>query len=265
MFSFRGHPRVAEALTVAGIDYVSMANNHAMDYRAEALLETIIHLDRIGIAHAGAGANRDEAATPAVFDAGGITVGVVAFADHFREYAASADTPGTNVIEIDRTARTLDRIRAAIRAARRRGADLAVFSIHWGPNMRQRPTPDFVEFAHAVMDSGVDIFHGHSAHLFQGVEIYKGKVILYDTGDLIDDYYVDPRLRNDQQLLFVVTVDGKKAARVDLVPLHIDRMQVNLAQGEMFETISSRITRLSKPFGTEIRTDDTRLWIDVKN
>ncbi|MHC4787007.1 MAG: CapA family protein, partial [Planctomycetota bacterium] len=108
-----------------------------------------------------------------------------------------------------------------------------------------------------------DVFHGHSAHLFQGVEIYKGKVILFDTGDLIDDYYVDPQLRNDRQMLFVVTVTDGAIRRVDLVPLRIDRMQVNLAQGETYEAIRQRMRRLSKPFGTEIRADDARLWIDV--
>jgi poly-gamma-glutamate synthesis protein (capsule biosynthesis protein) len=265
VFYFRGDPRVAEALTVAGIDCVSLANNHAMDFRAEALLETIHHLDRHGIAHAGAGSNLGDATKPAVFEAGTLRVGVVAFADHFREYGADADSPGTNVLEVDRGTRTMDRVRAAIGAAREQGADLVVFSIHWGPNMRPAPTPAFVEFAHAVMDSGADIFHGHSAHVFQGVEIYKGKVILFDTGDLIDDYSVDPRLRNDQQLLFVVTVTDRGIRRVDLIPLHIDRMQVNLAQGETFETIKKRVRRLSKPFGTAIRADDTRLWIDVEN
>ncbi|MHC4129485.1 MAG: CapA family protein [Planctomycetota bacterium] len=263
VFYFRGDPGVVEALTVAGIDYVSMANNHAMDYRAEALLETIRHLDEHGIAHAGAGATQGEAAQPALLEAGGLTVGIVAFADHFRQYAAGEASPGTNVIEIDRGAKTLQRVRDAIRAAREQGAEFVVFSIHWGPNMRQAPSPEFVAFARAVMDAGADVFHGHSAHLFQGVEIYKGKVILFDTGDLIDDYYVDPQLRNDRQMLFVVTVTDGAIRRVDLVPLRIDRMQVNLAQGETYEAIRQRMRRLSKPFGTEIRADDARLWIDV--
>jgi poly-gamma-glutamate synthesis protein (capsule biosynthesis protein) len=113
------------------------------------------------------------------------------------------------------------------------------------------------------MDAGADIFHGHSAHLFQGVEIYKGKVILFDTGDLIDDYYVDPALRNDQQMLFVVTVTDGAIRRADLVPLCINRMQVNLARGETFDAIAKRMRRLSKPFGTEIHAGDKRLWIDV--
>jgi poly-gamma-glutamate capsule biosynthesis protein CapA/YwtB (metallophosphatase superfamily) len=85
----------------------------------------------------------------------------------------------------------------SIQPARATGADLVVFSIHWGPNMRQAPPDEFKQFARAVLDAGADIFHGHSAHIFQGIEIYKGKPILYDIGDLIDDYYVDIVNKND--------------------------------------------------------------------
>jgi poly-gamma-glutamate synthesis protein (capsule biosynthesis protein) len=198
VFYFRAHPRAIEVLTLAGVDYVSLANNHALDFQAPALLETIRHLDEHGIAHAGAGANLAEASQPAVLDAGGIKVGVAAFADHFREYGATEETPGTRIITISTEEQHFGEVRESIQAAREAGADLVVFSIHWGPNMRQVPSPEFVAFAHAVMDAGADIFHGHSAHLFQGIEIYNGKPILYDSGDLIDDYYVDPELRNDQ-------------------------------------------------------------------
>jgi poly-gamma-glutamate synthesis protein (capsule biosynthesis protein) len=130
--------------------------------------------------------------------------------------------------------------------------------------MRQAPSRKFVDFAHAVMDTGVDIFHGHSAHIFQGVEIYKGKAILYDTGDLIDDYMVDPVLRNDQQLLFVIEATVAGVERIELVPLLIDRMQVNRARGADFRTIGERIARLSRPFGTEIRREGERFVIQVR-
>jgi poly-gamma-glutamate synthesis protein (capsule biosynthesis protein) len=154
-------------------------------------------------------------------------------------------------------------VREGIQAARDAGADLVVFSIHWGPNMRQVPSPGFVTFAHAVMDAGADIFHGHSAHIFQGIEIYKGKPILYDTGDLIDDYYVDPKLRNDQQLLFLLTATSQGVERIELIPLLISYMQVNRATGDDFDEIAERIRRLSADMGTEIRQEGDRLVIEV--
>ena len=129
--------------------------------------------------------------------------------------------------------------------------------------MRQSPSPGFVAFAHAVMDAGADIFHGHSAHLFQGIEVYNGKPILYDTGDLIDDYHVDPQLRNDQQLLFLLTATSQGVERVELIPLLISYMQVNRATGDAFDEIAERIRALSAEMGTEIKQEGGRLVIEV--
>jgi poly-gamma-glutamate synthesis protein (capsule biosynthesis protein) len=263
VFYFRAQPQAVKALTLAGIDYLSVANNHAMDFREGGLLETIHHLDAHGIAHAGAGKNLAEATRPAFLKAGGIKIGVVAFADHFREYGAGISSPGTNIIKINLRKKNFQRIGKAIQSARNDGADLVIFSIHWGPNMRQEPTRKFIEFAHAVMDTGADIFHGHSAHIFQGIEIYKGKPILYDTGELIDDYYVDPVLRNDQQLLFLITVTPQGPQRIELIPLLIDEMQVNRAKGPDFSRIKERIVRLSQPFRTGIYQEGDRLVIHV--
>lgn len=263
VFYFRTDPESAMALTVAGIDIVSLANNHAMDFQAKALIESIEHLNKLGIAHAGAGRNKKQALKPALLEINGMKIGVLSFADQFRDYAAGKDSSGVNFIEINLEKKNFERVRKTIQEVRDQGADLVVFSIHWGPNMRQEPTKYFVQFAHAVIDAGVDIFHGHSAHVFQGIEIYKGKPIFYDTGDLIDDYYVDPKLRNDQQLLFIVHATQKGIQRVELVPLFIDHMQVNLATGKNFEDIRERIMRLSQKFGTKIVRKGERLVIKV--
>lgn len=85
VFYFRALPDAVKTLTFGGIDYVSLANNHAMDFREPGLLETIQHLDKRGIAHAGAGKNLGEASKPAFVEAKGIKIGVIAFADHYRE------------------------------------------------------------------------------------------------------------------------------------------------------------------------------------
>jgi poly-gamma-glutamate synthesis protein (capsule biosynthesis protein) len=263
VFYFRADPEAIEVLTLAGIDYVTLSNNHALDFQAPALLETIRHLDEHGIAHAGAGSNAEEASQYALLDAGGIQVGVMAFADHFREYAATESRPGTNIIPITLDDRHFHRVRESIEAVQAAGADLVVFSIHWGPNMRHVPTQEFKDFAHAVMDAGADIFHGHSAHVFQGIEIYKGKPIFYDTGDLIDDYYVDQAHKNDQQLLFLVYATSEGVERIELIPLLISYMQVNRATGAVFDEIYQRIGELSRAMGTEIRQEGDRLVIDL--
>jgi hypothetical protein len=263
VFYFRADPQAIQVLTEAGVDYVTLSNNHAMDYQGPALLETIQLLDERGIAHAGAGANLEDAAQFALLEAGGIKVGVVAFADHFQEYGATQTSPGTNIIPISVEEPHFSRIERAIQAARAGGADLVVFSIHWGPNMRQVPPQHFREFARAVIDAGADVFHGHSAHVFQGIEIYKGKPILYDTGDLIDDYYVDIVYKNDQQFLFLVTATGDGVERIELVPVLISNAQANTAHEAVADELYERMKKLSGDMGTEIRREGDRLVIDV--
>jgi poly-gamma-glutamate synthesis protein (capsule biosynthesis protein) len=263
VFYFRADPQAMQVLAEGGVDYVTLANNHAMDYQGPALLETMRRLDERGIAHAGAGKDAEQAARFALLEAQGIKVGVVAFADHFREYAAAPAGPGTNVIPITTEPPDFSRVEQSIQAARAAGADLVVFSIHWGPNMRQAPPLEFKEFARAALDAGADIFHGHSAHIFQGVEIYKGKPILYDTGDLIDDYYVDIVYRNDQQFLFLVTAAGGRVEHIELVPVLISQAQANIAQGAAADPILERMQTLSGAMGTELRREGDRLVIDL--
>ena len=77
--------------------------------------------------------------------------------------------------------------------------------------MRSRPTSEFRVFARRVIEAGADVFWGHSAHIVQGVEVWRGKPILYDTGDFVDDYAVDTNLRNDLSGLFL---NPRPAARV---------------------------------------------------
>ncbi|MDP6107215.1 MAG: CapA family protein [Candidatus Brocadiia bacterium] len=90
------------------------------------------------------------------------------------------------------------------------------------------------------MDSGADIFHGHSAHLFQGIEIYRRKPIFYDTGELVDDYAVDAARRNDQGLIRLVSFLGGEVQRIELVPILISDMQVNEARGRVADEIAAR-------------------------
>ncbi len=263
VFFFRADPHAIDVLKIAGVNYVSLANNQTLDFGEDALLEMLSRLDKAGIAHAGAGRNLREASKPAVIEARGLRVGVVSFTNNEPAFAATETSPSTNYIPITLANKIVKRVRAAIDEARPL-ADLVVFSIHWGPNMRKKPTEEFREFAHAVIEMGVDIFHGHSAHIFQGIEIYEGKVIMYDTGDFIDDYYVGPEEKNDQQLLFLVMVSRGKIKRVEMIPVEISMCQVNIAKGEVHKEISERMIKLSEEFGTAVKKKNGRLVVEMK-
>jgi len=264
VFHFRAPPGAVRVLQAARVRLVSLANNHILDFQEQGLLDTLDYLDRAGIAHAGAGRNLEEAARPAVVEAAGIRVGMIAFTDNEPVWAAGSDKPGTNYLEIRPDKATLRRVQEGADAARSLGADLVVLSLHWGPNMRLRPAAPFREFARSALDLGVDLIYGHSAHIFQGVEVWKGKPILYDTGDFLDDYAVDPDLRNDQSLLFLADCDPEGVRDLRMIPVRLSYAVVNLAVGEDREEICGRMQRLSAEMGTRVKREDSVLKVEVR-
>jgi len=253
VFHFRARPSAIETLRAARIDACSLANNHTLDFEEQGLLDTLEHLDAAGIRHAGAGRNQAEAAEPVIFTVPADHTGrvaLLAFTDNEPPFAAGTDGPGTNYLPVSLIPDVLQRVERAVSNVREMGVDTVIFSNHWGPNMVQRPREIFRRFAHAVIDRGADIFYGHSAHVFQGVEIYGGKPILYDTGDFIDDYAVNPELRNDWSFLFKVSVEEGRFERLDLTPVKLSYARVDLATGGERETILDRMERLSAEMGT---------------
>ncbi|TAK37155.1 MAG: CapA family protein [Chloroflexota bacterium] len=261
VFHFRADPVAMESLILAGIDAVTLANNHVLDFEEQAMLELLGRLDDAGIAHCGAAPDLTAAARPALLTRKGITVGIVAFTDNEPGWAAGPSQSGINYVPIRVTDEVLSAVRSAIQVARLGGANLVVLACHWGPNMRERPTPTFRAFARAVLDAGADVFFGHSAHIIQGIEIYHGKPIIYDAGDFVDDYAVDPYLRNDQSLLFALTVSRDGVVALDLYPVLIDDYQVNFATGPEFESIASRIEALSAEMGTAVERRNGHLGV----
>ena len=252
VFHFRTPSSAVETLRTAHIDACSLANNHTLDFEEQGLLDTLEHLDAAGIRHAGAGRNREEAAEPAILTVppDRHRVALLAFTDNEPPFAAGIDRPGTNYLPVSLRPDVLRRVESAVSNVRGMGADMVVFSNHWGPNMVQRPKGIFRQFAHAVIDLGVDIYYGHSAHVFQGVEIYRGKPILYDTGDFIDDYAVNRRLRNDWSFLFRVSVEEGRIRRLDLIAVKLSYARVDLATGGEREMILNRMEHLSAEMGT---------------
>ena len=265
-FHFRADPGWAvPALERAGVDCCALANNHVLDYEEEALRDTLDNLDEVGIAHAGAGRTRAEAFAPTVVPVGDLDVGVVSVTDNTPEYAATGTSPGTAHVEIDVADEgTRTAVGGALDRAREHDPDLLVASLHWGPNMVEEPPDAFREFARWLVDDGVDVVHGHSAHVFQGIEVYRGRPILYDAGDFVDDYAVDERLRNDRSFLFELSVSAAgKPAELRLRPTEIDDFAVHEAGPEAAEWSRARMRELSAPFGTSFERDGTELVVDL--
>lgn len=252
VFNFRSDPQNVQTLIEGNINVVNLANNHSLDFGPKGLLETLDTLKRANIGSVGAGRNLTEAQQPFIIKKKGIKIGFIGFTDNEPTWLAGAEKPGTNYIRVG----DIQAIKEQISRVRSR-VDLLIASIHWGPNMREKPTDEFVSFAHTLIDAGIDIIHGHSAHVFQGIEVYQDKLIMYDTGDFVDDYKVDPKLRNDLSFLFQIEVDRSGLKALQLIPVKIDNMQVNLAADEEYSWALERMKKLSAEFGTIIKSNGT--------
>ncbi|MFI5343294.1 MAG: CapA family protein [Chlamydiales bacterium] len=254
VFNFKADPEKVLALIEASVHVVNLANNHVLDYSEKGLLETLETLDRAHILHVGAGRNAKEAKQAVIVSRQGIRIGFLGCTDNEPSWMATQNRPGIRFIDVG----DLEAIEEEIKQLRPQ-VDLLILSMHWGPNMRERPPSYFVDFAHRLIETGVDIIHGHSAHIFQGVEFYKEKLILYDTGDFVDDYYVDPYLRNDRSFFFIVEADKQGMLNLRLVPVLISNCQVNRAQGKEASETLLRMKRLSEEMKTALTLENGEL------
>lgn len=195
-----------------------------------------------------------------MLEAGGVRLAVVGVTDHPQEYAAGADSPGAAWADL--YAGVPDWLTESVgRAAT--AADVVLVTPHWGPNMTSRPPRHVSAAAPELLAAGATLVAGHSAHVFHGI----ADRILYDLGDFVDDYAVDPLLRNDLGLLFLVTLDGPDAAhlvpaRVEAMPLALDYCHTRLARGEDREWIRERLTTACAEFGTAVADRTGRLTVD---
>jgi poly-gamma-glutamate synthesis protein (capsule biosynthesis protein) len=255
-FYFRAPPAAAEALAQLGVDCVTLANNHALDYGHTAVLDTVHHLTAAGIACVGAGRDATAARRTAQLTApGGFRLVVVGATDHPREYGAGPNRPGVAHAEMDRELPAwLDE---AIATA---DGDAVLVTPHWGPNMTTEPLPRIRAAADAMLRAGATLVAGHSAHVFHGV----AKRVLYDLGGFIDDYAVDPVLRNDLGLLFIVTLDEQGPRRLEALPLKLDFGHTRLADGDDAAWIRRRFREACHALGTDVGEDAGRLTIEWK-
>lgn len=253
-FFFRAPPRAVEALTVLGVDCVTLANNHALDFGADALLETLDHLAAAGIASVGAGADRERARAPVVVEAGGMHLGVVGVTDHPSDFAATVGGPG--VAFADLRAGEMDWLRETIGALKAR-TDAVIVTPHWGPNMVAEPIAHVRAAAAGLLDAGATLVAGHSAHVFHGV---AGSV-LFDLGDFVDDYATDSALRNDLGLLWFVELDHDGLRSLWVLPLKLDYCHTRIALGDDAKWIGSRFRRACAALGSEVDDHDGRLGV----
>lgn len=251
-FHFRTDAKNIGLLKAAYIDLVSLANNHILDYGFEALEECLTILKVGGIRYSGAGVNIEEAMRPTFVTNEDMTVGMLSFTDNEPPWEATEREPGVFYVPIDLDDQRAQRLFKAVKETKKK-ADLLIVSVHWGPNWGYRPHPPHISFAHRLIDAGTDIIFGHSCHVFQGIEIYQGRPIIYSSGDFIDDYAVDEIERNDQSFIFVVECYKYEIAKLELYPTVVRDFQSWMASGKEKEEIAEKMEVLCEEFKTPIK------------
>lgn len=196
------------SIPAAGFNVVSMASNHAMDWGADALLDCIARLCGDGIATVGAGANIEEAREPSIIEHHGTRIGFLSYCSVApKGYYASKGKPGVapmraithyEPLEDDQPGtpceimtfpvkEDLENLVLDVQGLRNK-VDIVIVSLHWGIHYFRGAIADYQPLvAHAAIDAGADIILGHHPHQLKGVEIYKGKVILYSLGNFAFD------------------------------------------------------------------------------
>lgn len=250
-FHFRARPRAIEFLQAAKIDGVTLANNHVLDYGPDALLDCLKLLDRAGIKRTGAGSTLEESLAPMVLPLPQGRVTVIALTDNESEWEATGTQPGVNYVAYNGGG-LVEPYRsrmAQVLSSARRQADVVIVSAHVGPNWGT-PSRAMQALARELIDLGADVYWGHSNHTPQAIELYKGKVILYSTGDFVDDYMVDKDERNDLSFLFMLEVERNRIGRITLHPTRIEDLAIRQANEPEWQFLVRTMQAKCKSFGT---------------
>lgn len=253
-FFFRAPPAAVETLNHLGVSCVTLANNHALDFGYDALMDTFEHLSYAGIQWVGAGPDIDRARAVVTLDAGAMEVSVLGITDHPPSFAATPDGPGVAYADLR------SGVPAWVTDSIHSTAGALLVSPHWGPNMTPGPVPHVRRSAEVLVEAGATVVAGHSAHVFHGV---SGGV-MYDLGDFLDDYAVDPELRNDLGLLWLLTLDERGPRRLEALPLRLGYCHTELAEGDDAAWIRRRFRSACAALGTEVRQESGFLVIEFR-
>lgn len=226
--SFRLNPEYLKTLDYLDLSYVSLANNHILDYDEEGLIETQKTLIQHGILSGGAGSNIYQARKAVFKTIKGKTFAFISASEHFPHWGADQNKSGIWKITISRMLETMKReVIETLYWARQR-SDYIIFTIHWGDKIMTTCKPVYREFSQFLIKNGVNVVYGHNARHILPFEYYQGGIIIYSLGNFINDYMGE---KNTNQIGMMVTLLFQKSKiilrRELLHPLRISKYRVH--------------------------------------
>ncbi|MEV5691798.1 CapA family protein [Micromonospora globbae] len=225
-FHFRAPASAYDAVKAAGVDVVSIANNHALDYGLTGLTDTMDAARNAGMPFVGAGADAAAAYRPWITEIRGTRIAVLGFSqvsELWEEWKATDTRAGIAMT------RDLPRAVAAVRAARRQASVVVVY-VHWGTEGEACPPDEARAFATEMAEASATIVVGTHAHLLLGDGWLGNTFVQYGLGNFL--WWRDDAYSNDTGVLRV-TLDGSRVSKTELLPATISRRagQPELAGG----------------------------------
>ncbi|MCG8401632.1 MAG: CapA family protein [Firmicutes bacterium] len=244
-FAFLANPEALKGARDAGVNVLTLANNHVLDFGPEALLDTIFHLENNGIKYTGAGANIDGALTPVIMERNGVTVGVLAFSYVIPRgwWVAGHNRPGTT------SGHDYEQVYESVRDLSQK-TNITVVSLHWGRELADRPSKQQQKLARRLVDLGADIILGHHPHVLQGLEQYKNSLIIYSAGNFIFTLSGDVRGRQSMILQVDAAPGGLTGVRIH--PAWLEFGHTIPANETQTASIIRRLQKLSAELGTTV-------------
>jgi len=212
-YSFRMNPLILSALSNAGFDIVSFANNHVGDWSIDAFSDTLNKLQKNNILKTGAGKNKIEVSNPTIIEKNGTKFGFLAFSDVGPKWLEAKDNSAGILLATDPN---FDEI---IKNAKTQ-CDVLIVSFHFGEEYKTIHNKRQELLAHKAIDDGADLIIGHHPHVIQDIEEYNGKTIVYSLGNFIfDQKFSKETMRG---MLFEATYNGNKLIKNDYKIMLLD-------------------------------------------
>jgi poly-gamma-glutamate capsule biosynthesis protein CapA/YwtB (metallophosphatase superfamily) len=223
-YHFRGGPGLLRgAVHTAGIDLITVANNHSLDYGREAFLDTLAAANTAGLRTIGGGATLDLARRPVVVEAGGLRIAFLGYSD-VRPLGFDAGPDWAGTTPADQTLIATD-----VSAAQRR-ADLVVVWFHWGKELQREPNGDQQALAASALSAGASLVLGAHPHVLQPVSRHGRKLVVWSLGN-----FVFPSgsagTRNTGILLATLDRHGVTGFRLERATIHGFRPQLDAPPG----------------------------------